>query len=66
MKIERIDQTKPLHMRSVTGSRCEEKIRVSGTATFPSFIIDGEKLCKQHAGDKTLKYLLNNQKDLVK
>ena len=53
-------------MRSVTESRCEEKIRVSGTATFPSFIIDGEKLCKQHAGDKTLKYLLNNQKDLVK
>ena len=70
MKIETIEQPEPLHMRDVHGfKRCEEKISTSGTATmpgrkracrrFPSFLIGGERLCKLHAGDKALKYLLD-------
>lgn len=72
MKIEHIKLSQPEHPpHFLNDAYCSEEVRTSGTATFPGrrkncrrfavFIIDGEKLCKLHAGDKALKHLMSEE-----
>ena len=72
MKITQLKATEPSHLRRLKEPRCESPTYSTGTHYFnegkyqcsrlAKFDIDGEKLCKQHAGEKALAYLLRGKK----
>lgn len=62
--IEIVERTKATHLRVIKDPRCECFTRSHGSYPFPEsnnqcsrlavFKIDGENLCRLHAGDKLL------------
>ncbi len=70
MFAKELEKTEPAHMRRVHMARCQMKTGSTGTGCFSGqkrrcsklahYEIEGVKLCKLHAGDAALCFLLEN------
>lgn len=71
MNIKEIEQDKNYLKRTLYGQRCCRKVQSTGTAHFhgqknrcarlATFKLNGVALCTQHAGEMSLKHLINLQ-----